>query len=233
MQSSLKARLVLENQFGEVSDNYIGLGDNNGVNFDVANEAGPIRTQALKSQITVGPTFGSNDFTDPSSAFGFRAYVNGANLAKTDSTICGVAGYYNVTGTNASLLPKAGIMGIIGDTTTTADAAVMAYMDGDGGVTTARAGFGIMMLNSTGGSHFQYGMDLMLQTVSGHTGFSRDYSVADLRLNSGAIFKSGAGAPSFSAPAGSFYLRTDGADVSEVIYVNNATGNNWAPMVSA
>jgi hypothetical protein len=36
-----------------------------------------------------------------------------------------------------------------------------------------------------------------------------------------------AGAPSFSAPAGSLYIRNDGTS-STCLYVNATVGNNWA-----
>lgn len=232
MLSPLKSQLVLENQFGEVSINYLvgangpltvlDLSANPTLSADL-----PVRTQASGAKIIIDATFGSDVFTDPSSAFGLRGYVQGANLAQLYSTLAGVVGVYSVTGTNASVLPKCGLLGIVGDTTTTADAAIMAYMDGDGGSTTARAGYGIMMLNSTGSSKFSYGMDLQLQVVSGHESFSRAYGVADLRLNSGVVFYSGAGVPSLSAPQGSMYLRTDGSGGDQVLYVNTAVGSNW------
>lgn len=44
---------------------------------------------------------------------------------------------------------------------------------------------------------------------------------------SGGGLYAGAGAPSFSAPAGSIFLRNDGTS-STCIYVNATVGNNWA-----
>lgn len=50
--------------------------------------------------------------------------------------------------------------------------------------------------------------------------------------NGNGIF-SGEDAPAFSAAAGSIYVRVNGASGSQVVYVNNAEGNNWAALVTA
>lgn len=212
----IKPSIILKNNFGEVSNNKVQGPNQQGIELSLETE-GAIRTQAMKAIISLGEDFGSSDFEDPSSAFGYRGYVNGEDLSKTMSYNVGVAGVYNVLGSNASLMPKCGIMGIVGDTTITADAAVMAYMDGDGGVTVARCGFGIMMLNSTGGSHFLYGMDLKPQVISGHESFSRDYYNADVRLSNDIVVMSGATAPVSGATGtgdnyagkGSIYIARD------------------------
>jgi len=208
----LKAKMVLENQFGEVSINYmLPIDGVPGVETEFSEE-GDITGAAFQATATVASGFGSDDFAEPSSAYGLRGYVNGDDLAQTQSFNAGTVGYYGVTGTNASLMPKCGVLGIIGDTTTTADAAVMAYLDGDGGATNARAGFGIMMLNSTAASGFDYGMDLKLQVQAGHESFSQAYKKADARYSNDVVFMSGAGAPvdgttgdNFAGP-GSIYI---------------------------
>jgi hypothetical protein len=90
-------------------------------------------------------------------------------------------GRYLVSGTNSSTFPKVGVMGVVGNATTTANAAVMAFLDGDGGLTTATAGFGISMTNSTGGSGFSFGLDLnMLDT--GAPSSLQPYGIAQIRL---------------------------------------------------
>ncbi len=50
---------------------------------------------------------------------------------------------------------------------------------------------------------------------------------ADLITAAGPAIYSGAGAPAFEAPAGSLYLRNDGANANEVIYVNFAGNTTW------
>lgn len=127
--------------------------------------------------------FGSSTATDPSSAQGIAGQVYGtANQTSTATYYIGVMGRYLMTGTNASTFAKTGVMGVIGDTTTTADAAVMAWMDGDGGTTTARAGFGIGMTQSTAASGFDYGMDLKLQDAVGGGASVQPYKKAEIRL---------------------------------------------------
>jgi hypothetical protein len=126
-----------------------------------------------------------------------------------------------ITGTNASTFAKAGVMGVIGNTTTTGDAAVMAWMDGDGGTTTARAGFGIGMTQSTAASGFDYGMDLNLQDAVGGGGSVQPYKKAEIRVSNNVVVMTGAGAPTsgasgtgdnFAGP-GSMYVDITGADL--------------------
>lgn len=94
----------------------------------------------------------------PDTAFlaGVMGNVLGENLTETGNYVGGVIGAYNVTGTNASNYPKAGVIGDVGDQTTTANAAVLAVLDGDGGLTGAEAAFGVDYLNSTVGSGFDW-----------------------------------------------------------------------------
>ena len=143
----------------------------------------------IKSAITIASAFGSNDYQDPASAQGIRGRAVGSNLSKTNNYITGVTGQYLVTGTNASNFPKVGILGVVGDQTTTADAAIMAFMDGDGGTTTAGAAFKVGMINSTGASGFNYGLDLQwLNTSVPST--TQNFKSADIRLNNGLMIKS-------------------------------------------
>lgn len=143
----------------------------------------------IKSAITIASAFGSNDYQDPASAQGIRGRATGSNLSKTNNYITGVTGQYLVTGTNASNFPKVGILGVVGDQTTTADAAIMAFMDGDGGTTTAGAAFKVGMINSTGASGFNYGLDLQwLNTSVPST--TQNFKSADIRLNNGLTIKS-------------------------------------------
>lgn len=170
---------------------------------------------------TVNPTgtFGSNTATSPSSAQGSSGQVFGSNLSSTATYYIGATGRYLITGTNASTFAKAGVMGVIGNTTTTGDAAVMAWMDGDGGLTTARAGYAIGMTNSTGGSGFDYGMDLNLQDAVGGGGSVQDYKKAEIRVSNNVVVMTGAGVPSdgttgdnFAGP-GSMYVDITGANL--------------------
>ena len=178
-------------------------------------------TATRGATFTVNPTgaFGSNTATNPSSAQGSSGQVFGSNLTSTATYYVGATGRYLVTGTNASTFPKVGVLGVIGNTTTTGDAAVMAWMDGDGGLTTARAGFGIGMTNSTGGSGFDYGMDLQMQDAVGGGGSVQDYKKAEIRVSNDVVVMTGAGAPTdgttgdnFAGP-GSMYVDISGANL--------------------
>ena len=172
-------------------------------------------TRAASFIINPTATFGSNTATAPSSAQGMAGQVFGsANLASTATYYIGTMGRYLLTGTNASTFAKAGVMGVVGDQTTTADAAVMAWMDGDGGTTTARAGFGIGMTQSTGASGFDYGMDLKLQDAVGGGGSVQDYKKAEIRMSNDVVIMTGSAAPvngttgdNFAGP-GSLYVAT-------------------------
>jgi hypothetical protein len=173
-------------------------------------------TATRGATFTVNPTgsFGSTDPVAPSSAQGSSGQVFGSNLSSTATYYVGASGRYLITGTNASTFAKAGAMGVVGNTTTTADAAVMAWMDGDGGTTTARAGFGIGMTQSTGTSGFDYGMDLNLQDAVGGGGSVQPYKKAEIRLSNDVVVITGSAAPTdgttgdnFAGP-GSLYVAT-------------------------
>jgi hypothetical protein len=169
----------------------------------------------IKSAITIASAFGSSDYQNPASAQGVRGRAIGSNLSKTNNYITGVTGQYLVTGTNASNFPKVGILGVVGDQTTTADAAIMAFLDGDGGTTTAGAAFKVGMINSTASSGFNFGLDLQwLNTSVPST--TQSFKSADIRLNNGLMIKSLTTAV------------TDGASttlaVGTMVVTSNATG---------
>ena len=184
---------------------------------------------------TVNPTgaFGSSDATDPSSAQGSSGQVFGSNLTSTATYYVGATGRYLITGTNASTFPKVGMLGVIGNTTTTGDAAVMAWMDGDGGTTTARAGFGIGMTQSTAASGFDYGMDLELQDAVGGGASVQPYKKAEIRVSNDVIVMTGSGAPASGASgtgddfAGPGSLYVDYANANVYIQAGTISSPNW------
>ena len=183
----------------------------------VSTSSSATSTTTRAASFIVNPTagFGSSTATEPSSAQGAAGQVFGsANLASTATYYIGVMGRYLLTGTNASTFAKAGVMGVVGNVTTTADAAVMAWMDGDGGTTTARAGFAIGMTQSTAASGFDYGMDLKLQDAVGGGGSIQPYKKAELRMSNDVVIMTGSAAPvngttgdNFAGP-GSLYVAT-------------------------
>jgi hypothetical protein len=141
-------------------------------------------TIGVRSILAIDSAFGSNDANDPASAQAVRGRVTGNNLTKTRNYVTGVTGQYLVTGTNASEFINTGLLGVVGDQTTTANAAVVAYLDGDGGLTTAGSAYGVSMKNSTPGSGFDYGLDLQFIDLN-VAGTTTPFKQADIRFNNG------------------------------------------------
>ena len=152
----------------------------------VADTVGAGATVGVRSILAVDSSFGSNDPSNPASAQAVRGRITGANLTGNSNYLTGVTGQYLITGTNASDFLKAGVLGVVGDQTTTADAAVVAYLDGDGGLTTAGAAYGVSMKNSTPNSGFDYGLDLQWIDL-GLTGLDAPFKQADIRFNNGVV----------------------------------------------
>ena len=143
-------------------------------------------TVGVRSILAIDSAFGSNDANAPASAQAIRGRVTGSNLTKTRNYVAGVTGQYLVTGTNASEFINTGLLGVVGDQTTTANAAVVAYLDGDGGLTTASSAYGVSMKNSTPGSGFDYGLDLQFIDLN-VAGTTAPFKQADIRFNNGAV----------------------------------------------
>jgi hypothetical protein len=137
---------------------------------------------------TVG--FGSSTFQTPGEAYGmFGRVQTGAPFATVPSTdfnhMAGLVGNFAVIGTYANNGLMAGVMGIINTNTLSGDAAVMAFMAGDSGVTTCRAAFGVAMAQTTPGSGFEFGIDLKMQDPIADGGGSsgvQAYTTAEIRL---------------------------------------------------
>ena len=134
-----------------------------------------------------------------------------------------------ITGTNASDFIKTGVLGVVGDQTTTADAAVVAYLDGDGGLTSAGAAYGVSMKNSTPGSGFDYGLDLQWINL-GLTGLDSPFKQADIRFNNGVeLVANTAGNISINANITATSINGDGTNLSNVtasyVNINNANAN--------
>lgn len=109
--------------------------------------------------------------------------VLGENLTKAGNYIGGLIGHYNVSGTNATTYPSGAVLGGIGDGTTTAKGAFIAYIDGDSAQTNAGAAFLVMHNNSTAGSGFSYGLDLYGAARDGYSAVA--FLSADIRFSNG------------------------------------------------
>lgn len=186
----------------------------NAVNIEAVTNFGHSQ-QVLAPDLTLGDSAGKDS---PDSAFlaSIMGNVMGDTLAKTGNYTAGVIGYYSITGTNASLFGKAGVMGIAGDGTISADAGVVSVLDGDGGgATTPLAMFKAWKFNSTANNNPQYGLDL-LSAVSGFQPLVP--TNADIRLANSVCVMQGAGAPTdgvtgdnFAGP-GTLYIDTTNAN---------------------
>ena len=169
---------------GNVTAGNVNVADGRANVTGNANAAGAGATVGVRSILNVESSFGSNDPTNPASAQAVRGRITGTNLTGNSNYLTGVTGQYLITGTNASDFLKTGVLGVVGDQTTTADAAVVAYLDGDGGLTTAGAAYGVSMKNSTSGSGFDYGLDLQWIDL-GLPSLDAPFKQADIRFNNG------------------------------------------------
>ena len=169
---------------GNITGGNINIPDGRANVTGTATTVGGGATVGVRSILAIDSAFGSNDVNDPASAQAIRGRVTGSNLTKTRNYVAGVTGQYLVTGTNASDFINTGLLGVVGDQTTTANAAVVAYLDGDGGLTTAGSAYGVSMKNSTPGSGFDYGLDLQFIDLN-IAGTTAPFKQADIRFNNG------------------------------------------------
>lgn len=174
---------------------------------------------------TTGPVIGAGVF----------GRVNGSSPTLTAKTayIGGTFGYYGITGNiSTNYHPKGGLIGVIGDGTTSADGAVVALLDGDTGTTTATAAYAVRQTNSTGASGFSYGLDLYGAAIGTYLAVA--YKTAQIRLSTGVLVISGAATTrqgildsGEDAPVGSMYISTGtGGHVYVKVAHTNAT-SDW------
>ena len=183
----------------------------------------------------VQPTtgFGSSAYQTPGEAYGvFGRTQSGAPFADTPTTtfnnIAGTVGNFAVIGTYNNNGLMAGVLGIINTNTLSGDAAVMAFMQGDSGVTTARAAYGVVMAQTTSGSGFDFGIDLKMQDPQfdggGPTGVI-PYKKANIRMENDVVFMNAAGVPTNGttganfAGKGSLYVNI----TTGILYINTGT----------
>ena len=183
---------------------------------------------------TVG--FGSSAYQTPGEAYGmFGRTQTGAPFATVPSTnfnhMAGVVGNFAVIGSYANNGLMAGVMGIINTNTLSGDAAVMAFMAGDSGVTTARCAFGVAMAQTTGGSGFEYGLDLKMQDPVLDGGVPSGvipYTKANIRMEDDVVVMVNTGAPVNGttgdnfAGTGSLYVDS----TAGVLYINTGAISN-------
>ena len=181
--------------------------------------------QVLGPDMNVSADVGSDDGGDPSFISTIMGNLIGDALTKAANYLAGVIGAYSVTGAKATSYPAGAVLAQISDGVTEADGAVVAYVDGDSGLTKANAAFKAMSNNSTAGSGFDFGLDL---TSPAHDGYNALAILkADLRLSNDVCTLQKAGSPvdgtsgdgaGFAGP-GSLCIDTAGADA----YMNAGT----------
>jgi hypothetical protein len=159
--------------------------------------------------------------------------LNLAHLLQTTPTttfnhVAGLAGNFAVIGTYSNNGLMAGVLGIINTNTLSGDAAVMAFMQGDSGTTTARAAFGVAMAQSTAASGFDYGIDLKIQDPvldAGGPSSVQPYKKANIRMENDVVFMNAAGVPVDGttgdnfAGKGSLYVNIS----TGILYINTGT----------
>ena len=193
-------------------------------------------TSGFYARVMPTTGFGSSDYTAPGEAFSVFGRVQcGAPFSVAPSTtfnhMAGTVGEFAVIGTYSNNGLMAGVMGIINTNTLSGDAAVMAFMDGDAGVTTARCAFGVAMAQTTAGSGFDYGIDLKMQDpvldAGGPSGVI-PYKTAEIRLaNDGAsapvVIKVGNFVDGAASGVGKGSLGIDSTD--GLLFVSDSAGN--------
>lgn len=193
-----------------------------------ATYSGTSSYQPIWSDLTLSAAAGSTDgkFLAP-----IMGNVFGEDLTKAGNYIGGVIGHYNIAGTNATTYPSGAVLGGIGDGTSTAKGAFVAYIDGDSGTTTAGAAFKVMNNNSTAASGFEYGVDLQDAAHDGYQPVDKDfYTKAPIRLVSDVVVLVGAGVPTDGvagtgldfAGKGSIYVDTTNSN----LYVQTAVSSS-------
>jgi hypothetical protein len=180
--------------------------------------------------------FGSSAYQTPGEAFSVFGRVQcGAPFAVAPSTtfnhMAGTVGEFAVIGTYANFGLMAGVMGTINTNTLSGDAAVMAFMDGDSGVTTARCAFGVAMAQTTAGSGFTFGLDLKMQDPVADAGGPSGviaYKTAEIRLANDAaaapvVIKVGNFVDGAASGVGKGSLGIDSTD--GLLFVSDVSGN--------
>jgi hypothetical protein len=185
--------------------------------------------QAVAGDMNLGAVAGSEDGGNPKFLASVMGNVLGDGLTKDANYLGGVIGHYSITGAKATTYPAGAVLAGIGDGVTQCDGAVVAYIDGDSGITNAGAAFKVRNNNSTPGSGFNFGVDLFDAAHDGYLAVA--YLTADIRLEKANAIKSGSVDPSAGGgvdlPQGSIFLRINGAIGSTVYYKRGAAATDW------
>jgi hypothetical protein len=213
------------------------------LDLSVSGGDGSASHQAVRGNLTLAAASHSEEGYG---AFNLAQQNDGSQV---DSNLIGQVGFARVLEEDAADQPQqwiAGTQSIIGSNDTadvptasivtaslaqvTYDAALNGVAHGyvasrNGAGTGVTAGSAYKVLIGGAIDDWEYGVDL--DTGSG----TNNYSVADMRLSQSNRIHTGAGAPAFATTAGSMYLRIDGANAGEVLYVNHdGLSGSWAAL---
>lgn len=157
------------------------MAERSSLTYSTRNYTGTGSFQPVSIDLNLGAAAGgtTGKFVSP-----IMGNIFGTNLTKAGNYIGGGVFHYNIAGTNATTYPSGAVLGGIGDGTTTAKGAFVAYIDGDSAQTNADAAFKVMHNNSTGASKFTYGVDLYDAAHDGYNAVT--FGTADIRFNSQA-----------------------------------------------
>lgn len=140
--------------------------------------------QAVAGDLNLAAGAGISTANDSKYQAGIMGNVLGTALTKTRNIHAGVIGKYTILTSDASELPKAGVIGEAAGTS--CDGAVVALLsDGDELNVTPTAAFKVMSMAGAGSS-FDYGLDLFNAAVGEFSAVS--YGTADIRFSSGGLF---------------------------------------------
>lgn len=132
---------------------------------DAITDADTATYDAAHSYQVVGPDLtlaaGAGSDADPKYLAAIMGNVIGDALTKLKPILAGVIGKLSITGARATSYSVAAVRGEIGDGVSAADGAFVAVIGGDSAQTKARAAFTVDSENSTAGSAFDYGIDLV------------------------------------------------------------------------
>lgn len=190
--------------------------------------------QVIAPDLSLGADAGSADGGDPKFLAAVMGNVLGDSLTKDANYLAGLIGAYSITGAKATSYPTGAVLGLIMDTVTAADGAVVAVIDGDSGVTKANAAFKAMSNNSSPGSGFDFGVDLHGAAHDSYLALA--ILKADVRMSHEVCLLSNAGVPDSSVGAGTAEVGSICVDRSAgKLYVNGGSKAtpSWKLVTSA
>jgi hypothetical protein len=124
--------------------------------------------QGISVDETLAAAAGSATSSSPKFLAAIMGNLFGASLTKAANYLGGIIGAFSITGSKTTSYPAGAVLAQISDGVSSADGAVVAYIDGDSAQTNANAAFKVMNNNSVPGSGFHYGVDLK---GSAHDGY--------------------------------------------------------------